>query len=304
MLEARTTAGNLPFPKTEPSKWPTSCTPLSAMRQSFSIFIILSGMLSLVGCENANSGSTKDNRSLVVFAAASLTDALTEIAQPFEEQSGIEVFFNFASSGALARQIIAAPRADLYLSANQKWMDEVANAELLVPQSRVTLLSNQLTVIANPTSTFEWVSAEDFATLPFRFLSIGDPASVPAGRYAKQWLQDLAIHPAGKSAWEALSGKISPATDVRAALFQVKSNREVTGIVYRTDAIAYPSAVKIIYSVPVKEGPDISYPAAILSTANNPEAAEKFMAFLHSPEATDTFESLGFITTTPPPAEP
>ncbi|MBC2602172.1 molybdate ABC transporter substrate-binding protein [Puniceicoccus vermicola] len=252
--------------------------------------------VSLVSCHRQEASSSQE---LTVFAAASLTDAMTEIGELFEEETDCSLVFNFAGSGALARQILAAPRADVFLSANRKWMNEVESANLLLAGSRISLLSNQLVVIQNPNANYRWGSPSVFIDQPFRYLSIGDPASVPAGRYAQQWLEGLSAGP-GDTLWDLLQNRISPATDVRSALFQVRSNHDVVGIVYQTDAKAYPEAVKILFTVPIEEGPKISYPAAILGHTDHPELAREFLTFLQGDKARKVFGNLGFVVQSSP----
>jgi molybdate transport system substrate-binding protein len=225
-----------------------------------------------------------------------LTDAFREVGAAFEQQGAAELIYNFASSGALAQQLLAAPRADLFLSANEDWMDEVEAGGRLVDGSRRTLLSNRLVVIGNRSSHYELASAAALCSPPFALLSLGDPASVPAGRYAREWLRSLPC-PGGGSAWDRLEDRLAPAPDVRAALNQVIGSAAVAGIVYRTDWIARRAGVRLLLEVPADQGPPISYQAAILKTSKSPTLAHEFLDFLSGPVARPLFEKHGFLVT-------
>ncbi|MFA5257125.1 MAG: molybdate ABC transporter substrate-binding protein [Opitutales bacterium] len=229
---------------------------------------------------------------LSVFAAASLTDVLAELAAPFEKTNDAKVVFNFAGSNTLAQQIIAAPRVDVFLSASEKWMDSVEQAGDLAPGTRSSVLSNSLAVIAHPNSSYAMSAPEQIAGLDFRFLSLGDPDAVPAGRYAKQWLS--ALKSGQGTIWDAVKGRISPAPDVRAALGQVEGSEDVIGIVYMTDYASATGRVRLIYALPAAEGPKISYASAVLLEAPHPELARAFLAYLSSPEAKAIFKKHGF----------
>lgn len=231
---------------------------------------------------------------LVVYAAASLTDALQEAGQAYTEATGQPVSFNFAGSGALARQLMAAPRADGFISASELWMDTLEAEGALLEDTRLTLLSNQLVVVAHPQSAYMLDSAEALAEMDFRYLALGDPAYVPAGSYAQAWLEELPARD-GSSVWLALQGRLSPTPDVRAALAQVEANRDLIGIVYRSDWMARQASSRLIYEVPLAAGPPIRYDAAVLSGSAQPEVAEAFLDFLQSAEAAVIFRRYGFI---------
>ncbi len=230
---------------------------------------------------------------LVVYAAASLSDVMTEIGNRYEDSTGTEILYNFAGSNVLARQIVAAEGADLFLSANEEWMDYVSINDRLVEESRIRLLSNSLVVVANRTDAFRMEEPQDICTLDATFLVLGNPDAVPAGRYAREWLQTIQCR--NGSAWERWSPQVSPAPDVRAALGMVEAAASTIGVVYRTDA-AMSERVKVIYQVSSDTGPVIHYPAARVNNAPNPEEASRFFEYLRSPEAADIFREYGFIT--------
>ena len=209
----------------------------------------------------------------------------------FEGQTRADLRFNFAGSNLLALQIEAAPRADVYLSANERWMDYLDQRNLLAAGTRRTLLSNRLVMVAQRASPFRLQEAGDLADLPFRFLALADPDGVPAGRYAREYLKGL---PRGAgSVWEAVVPRVAPAPDVRAALAMVEADPRVVGIVYRTDAAASPR-VRVLLEVPPEEGPLIRYQAAAIRSSPRPALARTYLDFLGQAAARREFESHGF----------
>lgn len=252
----------------------------------------LLAILCLGGCGKGDR-STPENPGLTLFVAASLTDVIQAIGALYEETHAVDVHYNFAGSGTLAQQLIAAPRADLFISASEQWMDAVEERGRLLPGTRQTLLSNQLVIIANPGADFNWKDPTHLPDLPFAFLAMGDPTSVPAGRYAREWLESLSTAD-GSSAWSGVLERISPAPDVRAALTQVTGRRDVIGIVYRTDYIARRDTVNLLYEVAVADGPAIRYPIAILNKSVHPDHARDFLSFLRTPAARELFQEYGF----------
>lgn len=232
-------------------------------------------------------GEAAGGGEVVVFAAASLRDVIDEIGGLYAEASGVEVVANFAGSNELARQIRASPQGDVFLSANEKWMDEVEAAGLLAPGSRVALLSNRLVVVARDDSPYRVSEPGDLATLPYRHLVIANPEAVPAGIYARQWLES-------KGLWQALADRVAPALDVRAALGLVETDPELIGIVYRTDAAASRRA-EVLYQVPADEGPRIVYAAAAIAGGPDPANGLGLMEFLQGAEAAAAFERHGFV---------
>ncbi|WP_309381194.1 molybdate ABC transporter substrate-binding protein [Cerasicoccus frondis] len=235
-------------------------------------------------------------KSITVFAAASLSDAVTEIAQVYTVETGREVVLNFAGSGSLAKQIMASPQADVYLSANTRWMDEVENAGLIVDGSRADLLSNQLVVVCMQSATFQLSKPAELASLDFQYLVIGDPAYVPAGQYAKGWLEKLSALD-GASVWSHLDGRLSPMPDVRAALKQVSNNGKLVGIVYRTDYLTEKDQLRELYAVPLGAAAPIRYCVAEIAGADETSGAE-FLKFLSTPAVKSVFERYGFLPVT------
>lgn len=224
---------------------------------------------------------------LQVFAAASLTDALKEIAPSYEAASGDKLQFNLAGSNALARQIQEGAPADVFLSADEAKMDALEKAGLLVVSSRSSLLSNSLAIVVAADSSLGISSAKDLAGADIKRLALADTKGVPAGVYAKEFLEKIGV-------WEAMKDRVVPTENVRAALAAVESGNAEAGIVYKTDALI-SKQVKIAYEVPVKEGPKISYPVAAIKASKNTAQAEEFLKYLKSKPSLAVFEKFGFI---------
>jgi molybdate transport system substrate-binding protein len=224
---------------------------------------------------------------IYVSAAASLTDALKEIAVTYDKASGDQLVFNFAASSLLARQIEEGAPVDLFLSADEAKMDALEKDGLLMPGTRQSILSNTLVVIVPADSAANISSAQDLTGPDIKKIAIGEPSSVPAGIYAKEYLDKLGL-------WQKLTDKFVPVENVRAALAAVESGNVEAGIVYKTDALI-SKKVKIALEVPASEGPAISYPLAVIKDAKQPDAAKKLATYLESGAADTVFEKYGFI---------
>ncbi|HKO59170.1 MAG TPA: molybdate ABC transporter substrate-binding protein [Thermoanaerobaculia bacterium] len=222
-----------------------------------------------------------------VSAAASITDVLQEIAPAYEKQTGDGIIFNFGSSSMLARQIQEGAPAGLFISADELKMDQLQQRGLIVKKSRRSILSNTLVIIVPSDSRLKIASAADLADPGIRNVAVAEPQSVPAGIYAKQYLRKLRV-------WDRITYKVIPTDNVRAALAAVESGNAETGIVYKTDAMI-SRAVRVVYEVPASEGPDISYPAAVLADSKQQAAAQRFLDYLQSPPAREVFRRYGFI---------
>jgi molybdate transport system substrate-binding protein len=217
---------------------------------------------------------------LLVFAAASTSDALTALGKLYEQKHGAHVRFSWGASGDLARQIEAGAPADLFLSADRAKVDRLERGSHIA--ARRDLLRNRLVVVVPRSSTLEIKGPKDLAGV--KRLAIGDPVSEPAGAYAREWLE-------GAGAWTEVSPRVIPTLDVRAALAAVEAESVDAAVVYRTDALVARNA-KTIYEP--KEQPDIVYPLAILTRANRARA-DAFVAIATSPEGRAIFEQRGFL---------
>jgi len=228
---------------------------------------------------------------IAIYAAASLRDVLTELKPALERSTGATAVFNFAASNDLARQIIAADKADVFLSADEGSMDRVAEAGLVEKGTRRPLLSNRLVVIAPNGSALKIADAGDLAKISGK-IAMADPEAVPAGKYAKAWLVKTAV-------WsDSFRGKVLSTADVRAALAAVASGNVDAGIVYRTDA-AISRDVRVVYEVPGGEAPKISYPIAVMAHSAHPREARGAAAFLAGAEARAAYVGSGFLVLEP-----
>ncbi|WP_455374270.1 molybdate ABC transporter substrate-binding protein [Limibacillus halophilus] len=228
---------------------------------------------------------------VTIFAAASLTDSLQAVAEAYaQEEDGAPLRLSFASSSTLARQIEAGAPADIYFSANGRWMDYLEERGRLKADSRRDALGNRLAIVAPERSPKPPQDINVFTNFPSMLrkgehLVIGDPQHVPAGIYAKQVLVSLGH-------WERIEPQTVFAADVRAALALVERGEADLGIVYATDAAMTPR-IKRIAIFPENLHAPIVYPVAILAASDNPDA-EKVYAFLLSDRARGIFEEFGF----------
>ena len=224
---------------------------------------------------------------LLVFAAASLTNVLGELSPAFEKTSAITVKLSFAASSALARQIEAGAAADVFVSADQEWMDYLQTRNLLDDKSRRDLVGNQLVLIAPADSTVTLKIGPGFplaAALGDGRLSTADPDTVPVGKYARAALTSLGV-------WAAIEPKLVRAENVRSALMFVARGEAPLGIVYSTDALVDPK-VRVVGVFPAATHAPITYPAAATKGAGKQAAA--YLKYLSGTGARETWKKFGF----------
>jgi molybdate transport system substrate-binding protein len=224
--------------------------------------------------------------NLTVFAAASLKNAIDDIGGKWKESSGNAIVASYASSSTLAKQIEQGAPADVFISADQQWMDYVDKRSLV--EKPHDLLGNRLVLVAGKDSKAT-LEIEPGAKLSEALgdgkLAVGDPSHVPAGIYAKEALTNLKL-------WDSVEAKLAPAADVRAALTLVSRGEAPLGIVYETDA-KVDANVRIVSVFPEDSHKPIIYPVAVVKTSKNPNAA-KFVSYLSSPVAKEIFVKYGF----------
>jgi len=226
---------------------------------------------------------------IVIFAAASLTDALDAINAKWQKETGKKATVSYAASSVLAKQIEQDAPAQIFVAADLYWMDYVEQRKLIKPESRVNLLGNRIVLIArkDKAQAIEIRQGFDLARLVGRgHLALANVDSVPAGKYAKASLEKLDV-------WPSVADKLAQSADVRAALLRVSRGQAPVGIVYQTDAAADQN-VTIIGTFPDNTHPPIVYPIALTSKASNPDAAA-FYAYLRGAKATAEFKALGFV---------
>lgn len=233
-------------------------------------------------------GAAAQTKPVLVFAAASLKNALDEIGAAWTRESGRKVTISYAGSNALAKQLEAGAPADVFVSADLDWMDYAASKNLIRPDTRVNLLGNALVLVAPKDSTVQVdlrPGVDLAAALNSGRLAMGNVDAVPAGRYGKAALEKL-------GAWEGVKDKVAQAENVRTALLFVSRGEAPLGIVYKTDAASDPT-VKVVAEFPADASPPIVYPVARLKTSDNPDA-QAFLDFLRSKPARALFEKQGF----------
>lgn len=226
---------------------------------------------------------------VTVYAAASLKESLDAFARQFEKQDGVRVRVSYGASSALARQIEKGAPADLFISADLEWMDYLAQRNLIRAESRVNLVSNRLVLIVPAGSKAALTIAPKFPlaeALGANRLAMADPASVPAGKYARAALEALGV-------WQAVAPRVAPGENVRAALALVARGETPFGIVYRSDVMA-ERKVRVIGEFPANLHPPVDYPAALLMESRS-RSADALLLFLRSPEARAAWRQYGFL---------
>ncbi|CQJ24034.1 molybdate transporter periplasmic protein [Yersinia enterocolitica] len=228
---------------------------------------------------------------MTVFAAASLTNALQDVAAQYKKEKQVDVVASYASSSTLARQIEQGAPADLFISADQQWMDYAIDKQQMVANTRYTLLGNELVLIAPKDSKITKVEIDKKTDwkklLEGGRLAVGDPDHVPAGIYAKESLENL-------GAWATLAPEMARANNVRSAMALVERAEAPLGIVYGSDAIA-SDKVKVVGVFPEGSHKPVEYPMAIVKGHENPTVTA-FYDYLKSPAAAVIFEKYGFTT--------
>jgi molybdate transport system substrate-binding protein len=231
---------------------------------------------------------------VVVFAAASLKNALDDIGAQWQQETGKKAAISYAASSALAKQIEAAAPADLFISADLDWMDYLQQRNLIKADTRSNLLGNRIVLITAKDSKLSATIAPGFnlaGLLGTGRLAMADVAAVPAGKYGKAALEALGV-------WTSVQDKVAQAENVRATLLLVSRGEAPLGIVYQTDAAADPN-VKIVGAFPENTHPPIIYPAALTASSKNTDAAG-FLAYVISAKAKPLFEKQGFTVLMPP----
>lgn len=243
-----------------------------------------------MGADACIGGGAAAESGVVVFAAASTTNAVTEIGELYAGQTKVAITPSFASSSTLAKQIASGAPADLYLSANKKWMDFLEEKDRVVKESRLDLLGNRIVLIAPAADDARQITVKSGVRLVDYLgedgrLAMGDPDHVPAGMYGKKAMENLGL-------WDQVKDRLAPMKDVRAALVLVERGEAPLGLVYATDA-AISKKVRVVGTFALDSHPPIVYPVAPVAGGKTAEAM-KFMDFLKTPEARAVFKKYGF----------
>ena len=245
-------------------------------------------MIGMAGCikEEKKAEKRKQEVELHILAAASMTDALTEISKTYKkEHENVKFVFNFDSSGTLKTQIEEGAPADIFISAAMKQMDELDKGGFIKKDSIVKLLENKFVLIQPKDAKTEISSFEDVATDKVSMVAIGN-ADVPVGQYTEQIYKNLGL-------WDQVAAKANLATNVRQVLDWVATNNVDCGIVYATDAMIEEN-VKVICEAPQGTCDPVIYPAGVVKSSENAKAAEQFMEYLKTDEAKSVFTAYGF----------
>jgi molybdate transport system substrate-binding protein len=223
---------------------------------------------------------------LTVFAAISLTDALAEIGTAFTTESGVKVYYNFAASTTLQRQLEKGASADVFISASPRQVVALETNGLLEAESRQNLLTNRLVLVSGENSGVSVETLANLAVPEISRIAIGHPNIVPAGTYAKEALTYFGL-------WETLQPKFVFGTDVRATLAYVTAGNVDVAIVYKTDT-TLTRRIRVLYQLPPEAYTPIIYPAVVMKSSPRKQLARRFMTYLHSMKSGEIFEKHGF----------
>jgi molybdate transport system substrate-binding protein len=235
------------------------------------------------------SGCTTDKQKpieLSVFAAISLTDALGEIGTAFTAESGVKVYYNFAASTTLQRQLEKGASADVFISASPRQVVALEANGLLEAESRKDLLTNRLVLVSDDTAGISVETPINLAAPEISRIAIGHPSIVPAGAYAKEALTHFGL-------WETLHPKLIFGADVRATLAYVTSGNVDVAIVYKTDT-TLSHHIKVLYQMPAEAYTPIIYPAVVMKDSPRKQLARRFITYLQSADKCEIFEKYGF----------
>lgn len=254
-----------------------------------SILIVL--LMVLIGCSHNNSNQSltqaeNGDKVLTISAAISLTDALHDIKEVYEKENDVELTFNLGGSGKLAQQIQQGAPVDVFISAHQDWMDAIEDEGFINTESRTNVTGNQLVLITSKESSLTYESFAEIDPNAVDQIAIGNPESVPAGKYSKDVLENLGT-------WDKLNDKFILAKDVRQVLTYVESGNTDIGFVYKSDAY-HAENIKILATADQSMHDPIRYPAAVVSDTNHAQEASDFINFMQSDEVQTILESYGF----------
>lgn len=226
-----------------------------------------------------------DADRLGVWAPASLVDVLPEVTAAFRGPDDPPVTFSFDATSRIARQVLDGAPANLFLSADERWMDRVEQAGAIEPETRTQVLGNALVVITPGDRPRGWASLDELARSDLERIVLGGEA-VPVGRYAEQALRNAGL-------WQRLAPRVVRADHARAVLAWVARGEVDAGLVYRTDARSTPG-VRVAFEVPSRLHPPIVYSAAVVRRSSHPKRARALLSFLRTDEAGRIFERAGF----------
>ena len=253
-------------------------------------FILLLSIIVISGCTNQEKvpkENMEETHELLISAAASLTDAMTEVVSAFEEEHpDTKITVNYGGSGKLAQQLQQGAPVDVFLSADQAWMDKLDKEQLILPDSKIDFARNELVMIAKEASLSTIDSMEDLTSAKVDQIAIGNPDSVPAGKYAEEALKNSGL-------WKQIQEKFIYAKDVRQVLTYVETGNADIGFVYGSD-LYRTEAVEVVTKVDESLFEPIVYPAAVVASSENTAVAKAFVAYLESDTVQAILEKNGF----------
>ena len=236
----------------------------------------------------AGSSNAQPSKEITVSAAISLKNAFEEIGNLFESQNkGVKAVFNFGASGDLARQIEGGAPVDVFASAAQKDMDQIEQKGFIVGSTRANFVKNTIVLIKSSASTLEIQRFEDLLKPEIKMISIGNPQTVPAGKYAQEVLMHFKI-------WEGITNKLVLAENVRQVLDYVTKNEVDAGVVYATDAAVQANKIKIVATAPSESHSPVVYPVAVVKGSKNELLAKAFITMLVSDDGIRILKKFGF----------
>lgn len=254
------------------------------------LFCVLLIVVFIGGCSKADHSSVKSDDSekveLFISAAASLRDAMDELKSNYEAENNVELTFNFAGSGKLAQQIQQGAPVDVFISANENWMDTLVEENLIKAETRANVTGNKLVLIVGNEATIQYNSFADIDPSDAEQIAIGNPESVPAGEYTEAVLKAI-----GK--WEELESKFVFAQDVRQVLTYVETGNAELGFVYESDAISSEN-VKVLAESDPSMHDAIIYPAAVTADSEHEEESKRLIDFLLSETGQEVLAQYGF----------
>jgi len=246
----------------------------------------------LVGCSSDNTRNSDSVEQedepveLFVSVAASMTDAMAELKTVYEAKNNVQLTFNFAGSGKLAQQVQQGAPVDVFISANEHWMDTLMEEGLIMGETRVDVTGNKLVLIAQKDSDIDYTSFNQLDKEELTNIAVGNPESVPAGEYTEAVLQSL-------NKWEDMQDNLVFAKDVRQVLTYVETGNADIGFVYESDALS-SEEIKVLAEADPTLHEKIIYPGAVTTDSEHRNEGEKFLQFMLSEQTQEILSTYGF----------